>query len=89
MPDSILTDKIIYRGLLLDLRNFILQLIFCPVCQKNRSGLHAAGIHMANTVLFLIRSGIFMFPDYVVPVIINRCTGYHTGLAVSIHRQFI
>ena len=89
MFDAVLTDKIVYRCLCFDLSDLVLQFLFCPICQENGPRLHTAGIYMADTVFLLIRSGIFMLFDHIVPIIINRCTAYHPGLTVSIHRQFI
>ena len=89
MPDSILTDKIIDRRLFFQLSDFLLQILLRPIRQENRSRLHTACIHMTDTVFLLIRPGILMLFDHIIPIIVNGCTAYHPGLTVSIHRQFI
>ena len=89
MFDAVLTDKIVYRCLCFDLSDLVLQFLFRPICQENGPRLHTAGIYMADTVFLLIRSGIFMLFDHIVPVIVNRGTSHYTGLAVPVHGQFI
>ena len=59
------------------------------VCQKNRSCLRTADIHMPNTVLFFLRSRIFMFFDYLMQIIINRYTRSNARLCSAVHGQFV
>ena len=59
------------------------------VCHKNRSGLRTADIDMPNTVLFFLRSRIFMFFDYLMQIIINRYTSSNARLCSAVHGQFV
>ena len=89
VSDAILTDEIIHRCLLFELCDLLRKFLFGPVCQKDRSGLHAAGIYMVDTVFLLIRSGILMLFNDIVPVIIDGRTSHHSGLTVPVHGQLI
>ena len=89
VTDTVIRNKIIQCRCLLYGRYHITDLFVITVCQKDRSGLCAAGIHMVDTVGFLIGTCILMLFDHVVCVIIDRSTGNDSGLYSAVHRQFI
>ena len=44
---------------------------------------------MADTILFLVRSGVLVLFDHIVDIIINACTGHDSGLGPSLHGQLV
>ena len=57
--------------------------------KEDWSGLRTAGFYMADTILFFVFSGVLMFLDHIIHIVIDRCTGNQTCLMTSIHDQFI
>ena len=55
------------------------------VAEEDRTGLGAAGIHVADPVQFLFREGVFMFFNDVFVVIVDRGAGDDAGLRPSVH----
>ena len=58
-------------------------------CKKNRACVSIAGIHVVNSVLFLIFPGQLMFLDYTIHIIINRAASYNASLRPALSYKFI
>ena len=59
------------------------------VSQKDRSRLGIACVYVADPVLLLFRSCIFMLFDHPGFIIVNRGAGHDPGLGPAVHCQFI
>ena len=89
MAHTVLRHKSTGRGLFLPCTDHVTKHRICPVCQENRACLHIAHIHMADSVLFFVRPGIFMLFDNIVPVVIYGGACHNPCLAPAVHSQFI
>ena len=89
MANAVRRSKIIFRFLLLYLIYDSCNFCIVAVRQKDWSCLCITDIYVANTVLFLFRTGIFMLFDHIILIIIDRRACGDTGLCPSIHGQLV
>ncbi len=59
------------------------------ISQKDGARLGLADIHMADSVLLLVRPGILMFLNHLILIIINGGAGHYAFLAPPLHNLFI
>ena len=89
MPDAIFRYKVCLSRCLFDRYDQPVQRLVGMIGQEDRSCLHIGHIDMADTVLFLLCTGILMFFDRMVQIIIYRSAGHNAGLTAAIHGQLI
>ena len=88
--DAVYRRKIINRRLIFHIRSHDIMNAFVRTVRKeNRSGLGRTRIHMSDTVNFLVFSGIFMFLNNVIHIIIYRRAGNKSGLGTSVHHKLV
>ena len=60
-----------------------------PVGQEHRLRMGVAHIKMSDPILFLFYTGVFVFPDHIVQIVIHRYTADQTDLNIPVHHLFV
>ena len=89
MAHLILRSKIIKRFSFLRFRDNLFNRFLFPVSQKDRSGLCADRIDVADAVFLFFRPGIFVFFNKALQVVVDGSGRHDPGLGAVPHRQLI
>ena len=88
--DAVYRRKIINRRLIFHIRSHDIMNAFVRTIRKeNRSGLGRTSIYVCDTVNFFVFSGIFMFFNNMIHIIIYRRTGDKSCLRTTVHHKLV
>ena len=89
VTNAIWRNKIVFCILLFDFIYGSCDSCIVTVRQEDWSCLCITDIYVADTILFLFRTCIFMLFDHIILIVIDRRACGDTGLCPSIHGQLI
>ncbi len=89
VSDAVLGDEAAGRRIFLHCPDDFPKHRVRAVSQEDGACLHVAHVHMADSVLFLVRPGVLMLLDDACIVVVNGGTGHDAGLAPALHGQLV